>query len=54
MLLKVSVPREPRWPVWALAGLLALTQCAAGAVFAAPEPKDAIKKDAKKEAPPQK
>lgn len=52
MLRKVTAPPVPRWPLWTLAGLLSLTVCIAGAAFAAPVPKDATKKDTKKDAPP--
>jgi hypothetical protein len=52
MLRKVAAPRVPRWPLWSLAGLLSLAVCVAGAAFAAPVPKDAAKKAAKKDTPP--
>ena len=52
MLLRVAVPAEARWSCWTLAGLLTLTVCIAGAALAAPVPKDATKKEAKKDAPP--
>lgn len=52
MLRKVPAPWESRWPLGTVMGLLALTVCAAGAGVTAPVPKDATKKETKKDAPP--